>query len=202
MMRCRILMCVLLIGALFVGAVPSASADDSARCSGHLVQRGDPSIKVKRYCGQPTFVDPWRGNGAAYGVSFSMEAWTYNWGPGRLIEIFVFRNGKVDSIETAGYGFRPGQVSLDCSRGGVANGMSKYQLIAACGEPAQRRGTFIYSSRFSSGAQDYYLKRGVFPVYRETWVYNFGPSRLLRQITLENGRVVSNQTLGRGFDPN
>lgn len=177
-----------------------AWAGDSVRCSGQILQTGDPAIKVQRYCGPPTFVDPWNGgSGLAYGQPFNMESWTYNRGPGQLIQIFVFRNGRVEAIESAGYGFLAGQGSIDCSRGGIANGMSKYELVAECGDPAQSSGHFIFSSRFSTGGQDVYLNRGVFPVYRETWVYNFGPSRLLREITLENGRVVSNQTLGRGF---
>lgn len=191
---------VLLIAWAMLGVSPQAMADGSVRCNGHLLQRGDPAVEVRRYCGQPTFTDPWRaGAGAVYGSNFSMQAWTYNRGPGRLIQIFVFKDGKVESVESAGYGFRPGQAGRDCSRGGIASGMSKYQLLAACGDPAQRSGGFVYSSRFSAGSRDYYLNRGVFPVYRETWIYNFGPSRLLHEVTLENGRVVNDKTLGRGF---
>ena len=192
---------VILLFLLISGALSHvASADDSVRCSGQILQTGDPAIKVQRYCGRPTFVDPWNGGpGLAYGQPFNMESWTYNRGPGQLIQIFVFRNGRVEAIDNAGYGFRPGQGQQDCSRGGIANGMSKYELVTECGDPAQSSGHFIYSSRFSNGGQSYYLNRGVFPVYRETWVYNFGASRLLREITLENGRVIDNQTLGRGF---
>lgn len=196
----RVWPAMLLTGGLILGAAPPALAADSARCSGHLVQRGDPAAEVRHYCGQPTFVDPWRGApGAAHGGHFSMQAWTYNRGPGRLIRIFVFQDGKVHSVDSAGYGFRPGQVARDCSSGGIAKGMSKYRLLAVCGEPVQRSGGFVYSSRFSAGARDYYLNRGVFPVYRETWLYNFGPQRLQHEITLENGRVVNDKTLGRGF---
>lgn len=196
----RLSAAVLLGGCLVLGVAPQAAAGDSMRCSGHLLQQGDPAVEVRHYCGPPTFIDPWNaGAGAGYGLGFSMQAWTYNRGPSRLIQILIFKNGKVDSVENAGYGFRPGQGSRDCSRGGIVNGMSKYELLAACGDPAQRSAGFVYSSRFSAGARDYYLNQGVFPVYRETWIYNFGPSRLLHEITLENGRVVNDKTLGRGF---
>ncbi|MDA3921214.1 MAG: DUF2845 domain-containing protein [Salinisphaera sp.] len=201
-MRAAWMAVVVMVGSLLAGFVAPASAADAVRCAGHLVERGDPAIDVRHYCGEPTFVDPWTGSGAlAYGVSFDMEAWTYNRGPGRLIQIIVFRNGKVESIENAGYGFQPGQSQIGCSRAGaIAGGMSKYRLLVSCGEPDQRSGGFILSSRFSGGGQEYYLSRGIFPVYRETWIYNFGASRLQREVTLENGRVVSVDTLGRGFD--
>ncbi|MGN8157403.1 DUF2845 domain-containing protein [Salinisphaera sp. RV14] len=32
-------------------------------------------------------------------------------------------------------------------------------------------------------------------------MYNFGSNRLMREVTIENARVVSVQTLERGFGP-
>lgn len=190
-----------LLASLSIVTADPVQASDAVRCKGRLLDRGDPAMEVQHYCGEPAFVDPWTGSGAlAHGRVYDMEAWTYNWGPGRLMQIFVFRNGKVASIENAGYGFNPGQLRVDCSSaGGIGNGMSKYQLVVSCGSPDQRSGHFVLSSRFSSGARDYYLGRGVFPVYRETWLYNFGPNRLQREVILENGQVVDTQALDRGF---
>ncbi len=32
----------------------------------------------------------------------------------------------------------------------------------------------------------------------ETWVYNFGPDRLMQQLDVEDGRVTKMETLGYG----
>ncbi|GAB3685662.1 DUF2845 domain-containing protein [Salinisphaera aquimarina] len=189
---------VWLIGASF--GAPQASAD-SVRCGGKLVQNGDPAIVVRNACGAPNFVDPWIGGaGAGYGAAFSMEEWTYNRGPGRLLQIMIFRNGELYRIRDGGYGFAEGGPT-SCRPSDIARGISKYRLLAACGEPAQRTVVgFIYSNRGRTANGDYYLRRGVVPVYRERWIYNFGGNRLLREVTLENAVVVETDTLDRGFD--
>lgn len=182
--------------------LPAVGHADSLRCNGRLVTDGDPAVSVLSACGQPSFRDPWWGTEPAAGVPPMME-WTYNRGPRRLLEQIVFRDGKVISIRTAGYGFRAGSLpsSGSCDPSAISPGLTKYELLEACGEPVQHSGGFVNSMVYDDGARRYFLRNAVHPVYRERWIYNFGANRLLREVTLENARVVSVQTLDRGFDP-
>ncbi|MES1937210.1 hypothetical protein C27AD_12691 [Salinisphaera hydrothermalis C27AD] len=182
-------------------ALSGVAQADSLRCDGRLVTDGDPVVSVLRACGEPSFRDPWWGNAPSSGVPPMME-WTYNHGPQRLMNQIVFREGKVIAIRTAGYGFRAGTPppSGSCEPTSIAPGLSKYRLIQFCGEPVQRSGGYVYSTVYDDGVQRYFLRHGGHAVYRERWIYNFGANRLLREVTLENARVVSVQTLGRGFD--
>ncbi|MES1930510.1 hypothetical protein SADO_14709 [Salinisphaera dokdonensis CL-ES53] len=191
-------MLVLAVGMLLSGAPAYA---DSLRCGGALVQVGDTAAAVRNDCGAPDFVDPWiAGNGVAYGQAFAMEEWTYNRGPSRLLQILVFRDGTLKRIREDGYGFIESRGSPACRPSDIGRGMSKYRLLQACGEPIQKSGGFVYSTRQRAGTHDYRLRRGLVPVYRERWVFNFGGNRLLREVTLENAIVVETDTLERGFD--
>lgn len=196
-----------LLGALLVIGVvllwPAQAQADSVRCGSSLVQTGDPAVVVRRTCGPPDFVDPWiagAGSGFGQGAVFSMEQWTYNRGPSRLIQLMSFRDGKLYRVSDGGYGFSANQ-RQNCRATDLARGLSKYRLLSACGEPAQKNVVgFIYSTRGRTANGQYYLRRGVSPVYREQWIYNFGGNRLLREVTLENAVVVEVDTLDRGFD--
>jgi len=198
----RLLVCLLaLFGAVLLA--PSVAQADSVRCGSSLVQTGDPAIVVRKTCGAPDFVDPWiagAGGGFGQGVVLSMEQWTYNRGPGRLLQIMVFRDGKLYSVTDGGYGFSVNQ-GQSCRPTDLAPGLSKYRLLVACGEPAQRNVVgFLYSTRGRTANGQYYRRRGAVPVYREQWIYNFGGNRLLREVTLENAVIVDVETLDRGFD--
>ncbi len=176
-------------------------ADDSLRCGGALIQTGDSASAVGQACGEPDFVDPWvAGSGTPYGRPLSMEAWTYNRGPNRLLQILVFRDGELKRITSRGYGFHEPRSAGDCEPLDIVVGMSKYELKHRCGRPEQKSGYFVYSSRRRSGGRTIYLRRGVVPVFREERLYNFGGNRLLREVTLENAVVVEVDTTERGFD--
>ncbi|MBO9471236.1 DUF2845 domain-containing protein [Endozoicomonas sp. G2_2] len=191
--------CFVLVLGLCVSGGPAVA--DSLRCGGALIQTGDPAAVVRNKCGAPDFVDPWiGGSGLAYGQTLSMEEWTYNRGPSRLLQILVFRDGKLQRIRDDGYGFTVRRGANECRPTDIARGMSKYRLLQACGEPIQKSGGFVFSRRNDVGTYDYRLRRGVNPVYREKWVFNFGGNRLLREVTLENAIVVDSDTLERGFD--
>lgn len=186
---------------IFAVCLPVIGHADSLRCNGRLVDDGDPAVSVLRACGEPSFRDPWWGDRPAAGVAPMME-WTYNHGPRRLMEQVVFRNGRVIAIRSAGYGFdsRPLPQSGSCEPTFIEPGMSKYELLEACGKPIQRTAGYSYSAAIDANGQRYFFRHGGERVYRERWIYNFGGNRLLRQVTLDNARVVSVQTLDRGFD--
>jgi hypothetical protein len=43
---------------------------------------------------------------------------------------------------------------------------------------------------------------GVVEIPVEVWIYNLGPSKLMRQIRFEDGKVVEIETLGYGYHEN
>lgn len=202
-MKCRglrvIVVSVAAIG-LLIALSPAVAA--SLRCTHGLVKTGDQAVEVRAACGAPSFVDPWiAGPGLAYGAAASMEAWTYNRGPSQLLRILIFRDGELIRMRTDGHGFRERRGASGCQPTDIVEHISKYRLLQMCGQPAQQSGLFVFSSRRRLGDGRHVFRRhsGV-PVYRERWIYNFGDNRLLREVTLENGKVVAIDTLGRGFD--
>ena len=100
------------------------------RCGTQVINEGDSSQYVEKVCGSPElkqqrFVIVTRGvegnttvsNGRRYRSSQNVEQyleyseqviideWEYNFGPNRLKKKVIFENGRITSIETAGYGY-------------------------------------------------------------------------------------------------
>lgn len=177
-----------------------AWALDTMRCGSRLASIDMSAAEVLAACGEPAYRDVWpQPYGAAVGALGQVEEWTYNFGSSQLLRILRFRRGRLQQIDTEGYGFAQAAPG-DCS-GGITPGTAKYRLIAECGEPLTRSADFlqvpvdrhqrVYDPRYAPPAWAF--------VYREEWVYNFGPSRLMRVIQLDNGRVTEVETGSRGF---
>jgi hypothetical protein len=105
------------LAALLLTVAAPASAD-GLRCGSKLVTTGDPRAKVRQFCGEPTDVQtrsilrrPTFGFGGriySYGDGFvevPIEIWTYNFGPYKLMREIRFVDGRVEDIETLGYGY-------------------------------------------------------------------------------------------------
>ncbi|WP_051361943.1 DUF2845 domain-containing protein [Solimonas soli] len=195
---------LLRIGALLAGlclwAAP-AQAIDTVRCGSRLVSIDMTAAEVLGACGEPSYRDVWAQPG--YGPNYlgAIEEWTYNLGSSQLLRVLRFRNGRLQRIDVDGYGFAddgPG----DCTQSGIVRGMSKYRLVAQCGEPATKsvdvvqvpvdRRDRVYDPRASYNSWE--------TVLREEWVYNFGASRFLRIVQIDNGRVTDVEFGGRGYD--
>jgi len=178
----------------------SAAQAQSLRCDGQLVRDDDTMADVIAACGAPNFTDRWIAD-SALGFGLPMSEWTYNPGPGRLIQTVVFRGDRVVRVNTAGYGFREDAIpaSGDCDPGLISPGLSKYRLLHACGPPLTQIGYFITAKRVYESGFSYPLTRngGRF-VYRERWTYDFGNNRLRRLIQLDNARVVDVMLGNRG----
>lgn len=114
-MRSLSLFAVLLIASAFS---PNARAD-AMRCGNRLVTLGDTRAEVRSLCGEPTDVETrailrrptyWLdGRIVYYGdgyVEVPVEIWLYNFGPYKLQRVVRFIDGRVDEIETLGYGYR------------------------------------------------------------------------------------------------
>lgn len=114
-MRCPSMTIVLLLAT----AAPSVAFADAMRCGSRLVTVGDTRAAVRNLCGAPNDIETrsivrrptYELNGRViyYGegyVEVPVEVWTYNFGPYKLIRRVRFVDGRVDDIETLGYGYR------------------------------------------------------------------------------------------------
>jgi hypothetical protein len=100
----------------------AAAHADAMRCGGRLIGSGDTRAMVREFCGEPVDIATrtilQRPNFLLHGRTFFLnegyvevpvEVWTYNLGPNRLMREVSFVNGRVDSIDTLGYGYNPRQ---------------------------------------------------------------------------------------------
>lgn len=193
----------LLSAALLAGP---AVAGDSLRCGSRIVSVRAIAAQVAAVCGEPAYVDRWEYEEPPYGRYVAdTEVWYYNFGGNQLLRLLRFRNGRLASVDTDGYGF-DSIPSGGCAPGGIVNGESKYRLLVTCGDPvARNRGQAlravqpqprIYQQYDHALRNDY-----VTPVYREEWTYNFGSGARQQTAILENGWVVDIVDGDRGFDP-
>jgi hypothetical protein len=112
----RALVSSALAALLLTIAVPASA--DGMRCGSKLMSQGDPRAKVRQFCGEPTDVQTrsilrrptfnFGGRIYSYGdgyVEVPVEIWTYNFGPYKLMRQVRFVDGRVEDIETLGYGY-------------------------------------------------------------------------------------------------
>lgn len=108
-----------LVSVLCCVALSPLSYADTMRCeTGQLVSKGDTTTNVLNDCGEPTQRDRWQEcqQPPADRPSLNsqrpfsrvdcvtMERWTYNFGPQRLVHSLLFKNGRLLTIQTHGYG--------------------------------------------------------------------------------------------------
>lgn len=187
---------------LFVPALP-ATAADTLRCGSRLVSTGELADMVAQVCGEPDFIDDWTYT-RAYGppVTATTE-WYYDFGPSQLLRILRFDNDRLAEIDSDGYGFGRAPDG-HCRPSDIDVGMSKFRLLLICGQPDSQQAYNILAplrrrDRYGSFTFEHSYPGYVEPVYREDWVYNFGPRYLLREVRLENGRVVEVDNGERGY---
>ena len=185
--------CLLLVLVTFL-LLASRPAAALMRCSGGVVNTDDRSFDVLRRCGEPSFRDEWDEYLAYHHLpSAHVVVWYYNFGPSRLLHVLSFRNGRLTSIDTDGYGFDEGAGS--CRPGEIVHGMSQFMLLSQCGEPAAReRRIELRNCPRRNGYRTYPVTVRV-----DEWLYNFGPSSFVRIVTLVNGRVDEVETGDRGY---
>jgi hypothetical protein len=105
---------MLVLVAALAAAGPAAA--DSMRCGSKLMTDGDPSDKVLAYCGEPASIERreiLRGYGYHRGVTVhsayevSVEMWTYNFGPHKLMYRLRFEDGLLVDVDTLSHGYNP-----------------------------------------------------------------------------------------------
>jgi hypothetical protein len=194
--------------ALAIALIAPAPAHgaDSMRCGSRLLSVEARAADLIATCGEPAYRDVWTfQQGQTRNWVSDMEEWYYNFGPSQLLRIVKLRNGRVVAIDSDGYGFVPPR-DARCEPSSLVEGLSKYRLLQACGEPMTRRAFNAYkplrgaSPRYQGNGNHYHRDEYLIPVYREEWVYNFGSRYLMRRVRLENGRVSEVENGERGSD--
>ena len=100
--------------------------------------------------------------------------------------------------------------SLRCGEALIAEGTTQAEVAARCGQPSQIQRQTLYSegaAALRGGAPPGngppvlpgVVTRSGSEMAVETWIYNFGPNRLMQSIRFENGVVVKIESLGYGF---
>lgn len=200
MLARRFLVCVLLLGPCL-----DAAATDSMRCGSRIVSVEARAADVLAACGEPAFRDIHSHPGLAVpGELSDVEQWTYNFGRNRLLHVLRLRNGHLVDIRTDGYGFAPGATPR-CDPGVLVDGLSKYRLVASCGQPLTRRTighvtTLKPRHRHRLGGISTTHGHYAADVFREEWVYNFGSRHFLKVLTLEDGVVADVRNGAHGSD--
>jgi hypothetical protein len=172
---------------LALATVLLTTASAGLRCDGTLVSVGDRRFDVRAACGEPDLRVP--VGQLLVGTHMALpyeEIWYYNFGPRRFLRELHFRSSRVVAVRTPGYGFR----LTGCSPTDLRQGMSLLELHARCGPPDDRELRVLRRHYFPAGLGQVTLE--------EEWIYNFGPSRFYRIVTLVDGRITRVESGGRG----
>lgn len=177
------------LAAVILAALVPVETADAMRCDGSLVRAGDRQFQVAERCGQPDYVDGFR-DPHFRGYVGEREIWYYNFGPHRFLRVLHFRDGRLHRIESAGRGFTESRMEGACIPREIRQGMSSYELVLLCGEPAERELRSPLTERWSKHG----LRR-VQQVVVEDWFYPGVHGYMPRRVRLEDGRVREVRTL-------
>ncbi|MBL8298334.1 MAG: DUF2845 domain-containing protein [Rhodanobacteraceae bacterium] len=183
--------------ALFCLLLALTAPAYALRCGTRVVDEGDRDFSVRERCGEPFYVDQFtsiRVQGAdslrETQVEDVYDVWYYNFGPRKLMVRLLFLNGHLQQEETLGYGVTT--LGDSCNLDSLSTGTSAGEIIARCGQPAARRNQRRAEVNRDSRGNERYT-----PIRVEEWTYDFGDSRLLRVLTLQNGRLQRVDAEGR-----
>jgi hypothetical protein len=92
--------------------------------------------------------------------------------------------------------------TFQCGTALVSTGDTRDQVMAKCGNPSdvERSSVFIQSTAWVNGVP-VSAGNSMIEVPVELWLYNFGPTQLMRRVRFESGRVVLIEILGYGYLP-
>lgn len=92
--------------------------------------------------------------------------------------------------------------TMRCGTHIIGDGITRSEVAAKCGEPDEvvtQRSVFRRPVVWTNG-RPYFIGENYIEVPVESWVYNFGPNKLMRKVVFEGGMVVEIQTLGYGYN--
>ena len=188
------------LSALVLCLVLGASGQAVAlTCPGGIISKGEQLSVVHLKCGDPTYweqrteqfrlLNRW---GGAVERSRTVEEWTYDLGPKRLVRSLTFHDGRLVKIQSGGYGDLGSRTTGD-RPGLVSVGDSKAAVILRWGEPS-----FIEKYEKVRQLAGHRGTRIEKTVHVDVLTYNLGSQRLIRILTFEDGRLVRQRTGGRG----
>lgn len=204
----------LILSSTLATMLPGLAWADGMRCGNRLVGEGDTALELKAKCGRPDHVESLsvlRADGferydavSASEASTSLVAqrrvryvreevqhWLYGGDVGALGRLVTVRRGKVESIESLG--------KLDltadpkCVEHPPAKGTRVGVVELSCGAPDDRARWEETREAAVNGVLQSAL------VTHEKWTYNPGPTRLIRVLHFENGRLTRIETGGHGL---
>jgi len=172
---------------LLLGATAQAQ---SLRCGNRVVNTGDRDFAVRERCGDPYYTEQSyaldiRGANGPLEVQDETvyDVWYYNFGPRRLMVRLLFRDGRLTRQENLGYGVA--SIGEDCNLDTMRSGTPVGEVVAHCGEPASRNAqNRNVVRRDGNGHERYTLLR------HEEWIYDLGEDRLLRVLSIDDGRLT------------
>lgn len=92
--------------------------------------------------------------------------------------------------------------AMRCGTKLVSEGDTRAEVLAKCGDPADKvtlQSVYRRPMIWANG-RPYYIGEDFMEVPVESWVYNFGPNKLMRKVRFENGIVADIETLGYGYN--
>ncbi len=107
-------------------------------------------------------------------------------------------------VTVAAWSFTSDAEAMSCQRRIVSRGDSQAKVVTLCGDPMSRTSRTIQNSSsvlvpLAQGG--FVAQTQSVSIVQERWVYNFGPRRLMRELTFEDGILVRIRTLGYGSNP-
>jgi hypothetical protein len=171
---------------LFCAAVHA----DTLRCGSRVVNMGDRDIAVRDRCGDPYFTEQSyaldiRGANSPLEVQDEIvyDVWYYNFGPRQLMQRMLFRDGRLARMEALGYGVNA--IGQDCNLDTMRSGTPAGEVMAHCGEPISRNATNRSVVRRDGNGHERFTQ-----LRHEEWIYDLGDGRLLRVLSIDNGRLT------------
>lgn len=174
---------------LFACLLVSAPAAWAFRCGARAVDVGDYDFQVRARCGDPYWISDtstlWVYD--AYGPVVQrseriVEEWYYNFGSSRLVQRLVFVDGRLDTIESLGYG--RARIGADCNDNAFLDGLREGELVLRCGPPAVRHSRYGDTRYFNRYGYGY-----VQPRRYEEWHYPGARRNHVRLVILLDGRI-------------
>ncbi len=126
--------------------------------------------------------------------NINIDEWTYNFGPTRLIHTLIFRNNRLESIKTGGYGYT-GDYLAGKRKCSASIGDLKAEVLMKCGEPVHRS----RRSEEKTRVKYLYPEKLTVDEYRvfidiDEWTYNIDVSHFVQILIFKNNRLVSLET--------
>lgn len=208
----------LMFAVALCAGIGDAAAEDSFRCPGGIVEKGDTKLDLLGKCGEPAYAeegptveeriarrDPAAPVVVEDRVRWSVERWSYDLGPTLFTHHVEIAGGRVVSVARGDRGTaaapRPAAlVRARCEPAAIHLGDRAAEVLARCGEPSVRdegrRVRVEYVERSPIDAE-----RVTVSVRRDVWVFDFGPQRFTTIVLLEDGRVARLDRGGYGYAP-